>query len=103
MKRRGRRRHGMIRKESKTVSLDVEAIQRLEQLGNGCLSAGIAIAEHMARGKTAPSLEEIHTRAKVLAETRPAPGRKWIVFELVDGPADPPPIEGEQLDAWLSR
>lgn len=100
MKLRGRRRHGSARKESKTVSLDVDAIDRLEQLGNGCLSAGIAIAEHMARGKAPPSLQEIRARAKVLAETRPAPGRTWIVFELVDGPADPPPGEGEQLDAW---
>ena len=100
MKTRGRRRHGTARKESKTVSLDVEAIERLEKLGNGCLSAGVAIAEHMTRGLAPVSIDQVRARAQVIAASKPATGRTWIVFELVDGPADPPPAEGVQLDAW---
>lgn len=100
MKRRGRRRHGTARKESKTISIDIEAIENLEKLGNGCLSAGVAIAEHMARGRAPVSIDQVRARAQAIAAARPAPGRSWIVFELVDGPPDPPPAEGEQLDAW---
>lgn len=103
---RGRPRHGSARKESKTVSLEPDVIVRLEQLGRGangkdCLSAGITIAEHMTRGMPAPSIDQVRT-ARALAATKPSPGRTWIVFELVEGPADPLPVPagGEQLDAW---
>jgi hypothetical protein len=81
------------------VSLDPEAIERLELLGNGNLSAGVAIAEHMTRGLPPLSSDQIRTRTKMLVQTKPGAARTWIVFELVDGPPDPPP-GGEQLDAW---
>lgn len=103
---RGRPRHGIARKESKTVSLEPDVIERLEQLGRGangkdCLSAGITIAEHMTRGMPAPSIDQVRT-ARRIAVARPDQRRTWIVFELVEGPADPQPpaVGGEQLDAW---
>lgn len=104
---RGRPRHGAQRKESKTVSLEPDVIERLERLGRDasgkdCLSAGITIAEHMTRGMAAPSIDQVRA-ARVLAVTKPSRGRTWIVFELVEGPPDPPPevpAGGEQLDAW---
>lgn len=103
---RGRPRHGIARKESKTVSLEPDVIERLEQLGRGangrdCLSAGITIAEHMTRGLPGLSIDQVRT-ARRIALTKPDTARTWIVFELVEGPADPPevPAGGLQLDAW---
>lgn len=85
----GRRRHGIERKESHTVSLAPDVVDRLAALGRDGrgkpnLSAGIAIAEHMTRGMTPP------TRGPVRRVTRQM-SRDWYMFELVDGPADLPP------------
>jgi hypothetical protein len=75
-------------------------LDRLERLGNGCLSAGVAIAEHMTRDLPAVSIDQVRARARTLALVKPDAARSWIVFELVDGPPDPPPPGGEQVDAW---
>jgi hypothetical protein len=77
------------------VSLDPQTIDRLELLGNGVLSAGIEIVAHQARGLPPLSIEEIR-RHRMLIKSKP---KTWIVFELVDGEADPPP-PGENIDAW---
>lgn len=96
---RGRRRHGVARKVSRTISIDVEALARLEALGNGVLSAGVAIAEHLTRDMPPVSIDQVRARSRPVALVKPKPAGHWIVFELVDGLADPLP-EGEQLDAW---
>lgn len=97
---RGRPRHGSSRKESHTVSLDPALVRRLERLGTDSagkvnLSAGIAIVDHATRG-----MDLSRYRARQIAQTRVDERRSWIVYELVDGPADPPPAEGVQVDAW---
>lgn len=84
---RGRPRLGTSRKQSYTVALEPMVADRLRSLGRGNLSGGIAIAEHQSRGMAIPVLR---------SDVSPA---GWIVFELVDGPADPPPV-GETIDAW---
>lgn len=100
--RRGRRRHGPQRKESHSVSLMPEVAERLAELGTDSttgkqnLSAGITIAEHMTRGMLPPALQA--GRLKIDMRLR-RPRETWIVFELVDGPADPPRA-GENFDAW---
>lgn len=82
--RRGKRRHGAALKESYSISLDPAVAENLRAMGrdsagNDCLSRGVELAELLARGS--PEIR------------RPRPvqiGPEWIVFEIVDGPADPP-------------
>lgn len=95
---RGRPRHGPGRKQSKTVSLSAETIERLETLGNGNLSAGIAIAEHATRGLQLAG----YSVPRLVDSVRKHGNPNWLVFELVDGPADPPP-RGENIDAWRDQ
>ena len=100
---RGRPRHGSALKESHTVCLDAEVRARLERLGADSkgrpnLSAGIAIVEHATRGIDLAG----YVRPLPVRE-RPRLDRGWIVFELVDGPADPPEPPGPggvQIDAF---
>lgn len=88
----GRRRYGPILKASYTVSLDPMVAASLRAMGHGNLSAGIAIAEFQSRGAP-PSRRPIPTLP--VSDTE----RSWIVFELVDGPADPPRA-GEQIEPF---
>lgn len=82
--KRGKPRHGTALKETFSVSLDPQVADNLramgrDRAGNDCLSRGIELAELIARGS--PEIR------------RPRPvhlGPEWLVFELVDGPPDPP-------------
>jgi hypothetical protein len=87
----GRPRLGNILRRTYAVSLDELVAANLRTLGNDNLSADIAIAEYLARGAT-----ESRRHRPVERPTEPTP---WIVFELVDGPADPP-RPGEMLDPF---
>jgi hypothetical protein len=90
--RPGRPRLGNALKQSYTVALEPLVADRLRSLGCGNLSAGIAVAEFQARGSTLP-----RKSARAIAPPWVEPG--WIVFELTDGPADPP-RPGEQIEPF---
>lgn len=100
---RGRPRLGASLKETYTVCLEPLVAASLRAMGHNNLSAGIAIAEFQARGGVTQE-----TRRPLRSDL---PGdRDWIVFEIVDGPPDPPQI-GDHMDPfrearplpWLSE
>lgn len=86
----GRPRLGSALKQPYTVSLDEEVAASLRAMGHGNLSAGITLAEYLARGMPRRWPEPIPVGALE---------SPWIVFDLVDGPADPP-RPGEILDPF---
>lgn len=88
--RLGRPRLGHTLKQTYTVSLDEMVAASLRVMGHGNLSAGITLAEYQARG--APP-------ARSPASLWQGVDPPWIVFELVDGPPDPP-RPGETLDPF---
>jgi hypothetical protein len=81
---------GATRKQTYAVCLEPPVAASLRAMGQGNLSAGIAIAEYQARGG-----EGLRRPARPLCAVE-AP---WIVFELVEGLADPP-RPGETLDPF---
>lgn len=90
--RPGRPRLGNALKQSYTVALEPLVAESLRAMGHDNLSAGIAIAEYLARGSPTP-----RRPSRVIAVPGVEPS--WIVFELVDGPPDPP-RPGEQIEPF---
>lgn len=88
------RRHGPARKQTYSVALDPQIAASLRAMGQGNLSAGIALAEFYSRGGVPRETSRAHALVR-----RQWQERGWIVFELVEGPADPLP-RGEDLDAF---